>query len=238
MKRLTAILLLGIFSFNLFGYRLIASFLESRENKKMELALDKSDYSDEQLISIKQAINLPYYQNSQAFQRIDGEIEIAGILYKYVKCRIYNDSLELLCIPNTGKMKIQAAKADFSKLSSDFQQSDSKKKSSSESRSFQKSMSEYEEYQAAVSDKFNPLSLEHLIKNQRFPNNLFNRSIEQPPDAPAVISWPEFSKLPHLVLLRYYMYSIQVACCVVNAITSYRQLLFIYSFLLWKNYCL
>ena len=197
MKRLTAILLLGIFSFNLFGYRLIASFLESQENKKIELALDENDYSDEQLISIKQAINLPYYQNSQVFQRIDGEIEIAGIFYKYVKCRIYNDSLELLCIPNTGKMKIREAKADFSKLASDFQQSDNKKKSSSESRSYQKTTSEYEEYQSsAIADKFNSLTIKHLIQNQQFSDNLFTRLDEQPPDVPSVISWPKFSKLP------------------------------------------
>ncbi len=189
MKRLTAILLLGIFSFNLFGYRLIASFLESQENKKIELALDQNDYSDDQLISIKQAINLPYYQNSRVFQRIDGEIEIAGIFYKYVKCRIYNDSLELLCIPNTAKMKIREAKADFSKLASDFQQSDNKKKSSSESRSFQKTTSEYEEYQSAIAEKFNSLTIiKHLIQNQQFSDNLFTRLDEQPPDAPSVIS--------------------------------------------------
>jgi hypothetical protein len=85
-------------------------------------------------------------------------------------------------------MKIQEAKADFSKLASDFQQSGNKKKSSSESRSFQKSMSEYEEYQAAVTDKSNFLSGKHLIQNQQFQNNLCTRSIEQPPDAPTAIS--------------------------------------------------
>src|SRR6187402_3559047 len=110
MKRLAAILLFGIFAFNLFGYQLIASLLENRENNKIELALDENDYSDDQLISIKQPTNLPYYQNSKDFQRVDGEVEINGIEYKYVKSRIYNDSLELLCIPNTGKMKITAAK--------------------------------------------------------------------------------------------------------------------------------
>ena len=105
MKQLAAILLLGIFSFNLFGYRLVASFLEKQENIKMELALDENNYEDHQLISIKQPTNLPYYQNSKTFQRIDGEIEIEGVYYKYVKCRIYNDSLEMLCIP-TNKWKI------------------------------------------------------------------------------------------------------------------------------------
>lgn len=182
MKRLAAILLLGIFSFNLFGYRLVASFLESRENQKMELALDVNDYNDDELISIKQPTNLPYYQNSKAFQRVDGEIEIAGIYYKYVKCRIYNDSLELLCIPNKSKMQIQAAKADFSKLASDFQQSSNKKKGGTESKSFQKTLSEYEEMQASVAFKPVAAAQLHYDRNYNFVNTLFSGTVEQPPD--------------------------------------------------------
>lgn len=183
MKQLAAILLLGIFSFNLFGYRLVASFLEINENEKMELAFDENDYADRQLISIKQPTNLPYYQNSKTFQRIDGEIEIEGVYYKYVKCRIYNDSLEMLCIPNTAKMKIQAAKADFSKLASDFQQSNNKKKSPSDSKSFHKTISEFEEEQSStIAFKIKPRSLNYFIQNNLFVNTLFTKSIEQPPD--------------------------------------------------------
>jgi hypothetical protein len=55
MKQVAAILLLGIFSFNLFGYRLVALFLESKANTAMELSLDENDYRDDQLISIKAA---------------------------------------------------------------------------------------------------------------------------------------------------------------------------------------
>ena len=148
----------------------------------MELALDENEYSDSQLISIKQPTNLPYYQNSKDFQRVDGEIEIGGILYKYVKSRIYNDSLELLCIPNTGKMKIQGAKDDFSKLASDFQQSNNKKKSSSDSKSFQKSISDFEDQQSGIAFKLKPRSINYFTRNNFFVNNLFTKSAERPPD--------------------------------------------------------
>lgn len=183
MKRLTAILLLVIFSFNLFGYRLVASFLENKENAKMELALDENDYSDQQLISIKQPANLPYYTNSFDFHRIDGEVNIDGVIYKYVKCRIYNDSLEMLCIPNKSKMKILAAKADFSRMASDFQQSNNKKNTSSDLKIFHKTISEFEEQQSsAVSFTITPRSLNYFIQNNLFVNTLFTKSIEQPPD--------------------------------------------------------
>lgn len=188
MKQLAAILLLGIFSFNIVGYWFVASYFEGTEKEKMELALDENNYSERQLISIKQPINLPYYQNSKTFQRVDGEIEIAGVLYKYVKSRIINDSLELLCIPNTGKMKIQAAKVDFSKMASDFQKSDNKKKSHPDSKSFQKAVSEFEEHQANSSVKISLHSLNYVVHNDSFVNSLFTKSVEQPPDFPAHIS--------------------------------------------------
>ncbi len=149
----------------------------------MELAFDENNYSDQQLISIKQPTNLPYYQNSKTFQRVEGEIEIEGVFYKYVKCRIYNDSLELLCIPNTAKMKIQAAKADFSKLASDFQASN-KKKSPSESKAFQKTISEFEELISDIVFKPAPKYLSHFIKSHTFVNSLFTKTVEQPPDLP------------------------------------------------------
>jgi hypothetical protein len=183
MKRAAAILLLGIFSFNLFGYRLVASFLEDKVNTQMEITLDAHDYNDDQLISIKQPTNLPYYRNSETFHRIDGEIEIGGVYYKYVKSRIYNDSLELLCIPNTGKMKIQAAKADFSRLAADYQQMDTKKKSQSETKLFQKILGEYEAVkQPALSVSHADVYLSHTFQNSRFLNTLFLQTAEQPPD--------------------------------------------------------
>jgi hypothetical protein len=182
MKQLSAILLMGIFSFNIFGYRIVASFLENKENEKMELALDVNAYSENQLISIKQPANLPYYTNSFNFHRIDGEVEIDGVIYKYVKCRIYNDSLEMLCIPNTAKMKIQAAKADFSKMAADFQQSNNKKKSHSDSKSVQKTTSEYEEHAVAASFAISPFLIDHTIKHHLFVVTPFSKTVEQPPE--------------------------------------------------------
>jgi len=182
MKQLSAILLMGIFSFNIFGYRIVASVLENQQNQQMELAIDGNDFAENQLISIKQAANLPYYTNSFDFHRIDGEVNIDGIIYKYVKCRIYNDSLEMLCLPNTGKMKIQAAKADFSKMASDFQQFNHKKKSNTDTKSSQKSISEYEEHFTTIAFNITPFLINHTIQHHLFISTLFTKLVEQPPE--------------------------------------------------------
>ena len=115
MKKLAAILLLGIFVFNLFGYKLWVSYKVNTADQSLETAFDKNNYNEDELISIKKPINLPYYNNTKEFSRIDGEVEIDGVYYKYVKCRIYNDQLEMLCLPNTQKTKIKLAKEDFYK---------------------------------------------------------------------------------------------------------------------------
>jgi len=119
VKRTASILLLGILLFNWGGYRFFTSYLENRADSKLEASLDKNNYNESDLVSIKVAANLPYLANSSSYERVNGEINIKGVNYKYVKRRLYNDSLELLCIPNTEKTGVQRAGADFYRQAND-----------------------------------------------------------------------------------------------------------------------
>jgi hypothetical protein len=117
-----SILLLGLFLFNCFGYKLLISYFENKADQQLEQQLDDNNYDESQLISIKVPVTyLPYYNNSKTFERIDGQIEIHGTPYKYVKRRIYNDSLELLCIPNATAMKLQTTRNEIFKFVNDLQ---------------------------------------------------------------------------------------------------------------------
>jgi hypothetical protein len=123
MRSIASILILTILLFNWFGYRLLISAMESRADQQLEAQFDENKYDESQLISIKIPVRyLPYSSNSSSFERVDGQIEIEGIQYKYVKRRIYNDSLEMLCIPNHMAMKLQTAKNEFFKFFNDLQQ--------------------------------------------------------------------------------------------------------------------
>jgi hypothetical protein len=187
MRKIAAILLLSIFTFNILGYQLVYNFFSQQSDVALELALDQDKYNDSQLISIKQPTNLPYYTNSKSFSRIDGEVEIDGTTYKYVKCRIYNDSLEMLCIPHVEKMKIQQSKQDYAKIANDFQQDSNKKKTDNNSKSFQKQLSEYEELQNEFTDNnYVTLNSNFAALNIPFVNKHFFNTVEQPPDAPFV----------------------------------------------------
>ena len=187
MRKLAAIALLTIFTFNMVGYQLVYNYMANRSDAALEMALDNKQYSDAELVSIKQPTNLPYYTNNKNFQRIDGEVEIEGVQYKYVKCRIYNDSLEMLCIPNKSKMQIEQSKNDYAKVAHDFQQDNKEKKSGSNQKSFQKQGTEYEELLSFVANgqifiKHVPhSSFDTLIESQRYYS-----TAEQPPDAAAI----------------------------------------------------
>lgn len=143
MKKTAAILILGILLFNWTGYRLLTSYLEDRANIALEAQLDNNNYNQSDLISIKIPSTLPYYINSKEYDRVDGEIEIEGKHYNYVKRRLYNDSLEYLCIPNEAKMKLGNARDEFFKFVNDLQHSNSGKKQGSNSLFGKNLLSEY-----------------------------------------------------------------------------------------------
>ena len=91
--------------------------------------IEENNYDESDLISVKTPINLPYYSNNPKFERLDGEMEINGIVYQYVERRVYNDSVEIRVLPNQDRLHIKNAKESFDKLASDFEQKLTDKKS-------------------------------------------------------------------------------------------------------------
>jgi len=144
VKRIAAILLLGLLLFNWVGYELYTAILQHQADKTMVATLDQNNYSDADLISIKvPAVHLSSYVNTKEFQRVDGKIEIEGVQYNYVKRRFTEDSLELLCIPNKTATRLQTAKNEFFKLVNDLQHPGQSKKTDQHNSSFKGFNAEY-----------------------------------------------------------------------------------------------
>jgi hypothetical protein len=123
---------MGILFFNWYGYQLLSAYWQQRADKRLEARLDRNEYDESQLVSIKIPIHdLSYYNSSTGFERVDGQVDLAGIHYKYVKRRIFKDSLELLCIPNLTAIRLQKNKNEFFRQVNDLQQQSQGKKNSS-----------------------------------------------------------------------------------------------------------
>lgn len=116
LRKLSAILFSLILLFNFYGYRLMIDCMQDRYATILEVQLDKAQYNDADLISIKTPLHLPYYTSSSVYERAYGSIEVNGVSYEYVKRRVHQDTLELLCLPDKTKMRLQNAKNEFFKM--------------------------------------------------------------------------------------------------------------------------
>ncbi len=162
LRKLAAIFLIVLFTFNLIGYRALFYFAQQQSDIKIEKSLDSNQYNEEDLITIKIPISVPYQTEWSDFERYDGEVNFNGKIYKYVKRKVCDGNLVLLCLPYHEKMRLEAAKNDLCKNTSDLQNPGTKKSDNSKS-ALGKNLSN--EYNQNISD--------HYI----FTYNVFNKQV-------------------------------------------------------------
>jgi hypothetical protein len=133
VKYTLAISLLLLHLFNMGGYQLLFNHFENQSSSRLMAKIDQQAYDDQHLIEIKVPIELPYNQNWTDYERVDGEIVLEGVHYNYVKRKLVNDTMILLCIPNTEKTQIHNARETFFSLVNDLQQESSKESPASKS---------------------------------------------------------------------------------------------------------
>ena len=181
-KKCAYISLLAILVFNWCGYRILAFYLEEKAKASLQAKLDKDDYDHGELISIKiPSPNLPYYHSSKEFYNLEGEIEMNGVFYKFVKRRLYNDTLEFLCLPNKDAMNIYTAKNDFFKRVNELQQTDSGKKTQSHSANSKNPTGEYFfEHEPLDPQLFFPRSVKYISRNTAT-TSCFSPAPDKPP---------------------------------------------------------
>lgn len=119
MKKIIAIPLIAIYLFNLAGYSLFTNYFIQQADKRMVQQIDSNTIDEQQLIELKTPIDMPYYNDSHEYQRLDGEIVLNGMHYNYVKRKIHNDTLYLLCLPNFEKTTLAKEKNNFAGLVND-----------------------------------------------------------------------------------------------------------------------
>ena len=96
-----------------------------------EAKLDANQYNEANLIEIKIPLKLPYSTEWKHFERYDGEINVNGVYYKYVKRKVIVDSLVLLCLPNPTRLRLESARNQFFELVNGLKHTSEKKDASS-----------------------------------------------------------------------------------------------------------
>lgn len=182
MKKLGAILFLGILLFNGFGYRLVSNYFDQKAASQLVNLIEENNYDEAYLVTIKTPINLPYYANNPQFERVDGEIVIKGIVYQYVQRRIYDDSLELKVLPNQDRLHIKNAREDFYKLAQDLSNTNPDKKSVPLGKSIAKFIS-FDYIQQNMNWHLAPANLANVTTGYRYATRFISNylTVQGPP---------------------------------------------------------
>jgi hypothetical protein len=104
--------------FNLAGYRFLFNAIENKATLKLEQKISSGQYSDEQLVEIRIPLNMPYYSDKD-YENVYGETDWNGEHYRYVKRKVSDNILYLLCLPNKEKTNIVKVKNEFTKAVND-----------------------------------------------------------------------------------------------------------------------
>lgn len=121
LRKLIAIPLLAVYLFNVAGYQVLFSFAIQRSDKLFVQRLDNNQYNEDELVQISIPLHLPYYHNQTAYERIDGEVCYKSISYRYVKRKVVNDTLYILCLKNEAKTDLQSEQTAYAKKQPAFQ---------------------------------------------------------------------------------------------------------------------
>lgn len=122
MRKLVSIALLTIFVFNLIGYKFLFDFLQTLNDRNFEAVIDHNLYDEKDLVTVRIPLSMPYQPSNTEFERVSGEIHFGNTIYKYVKRKIDQGDLVLLCLPDKKKTELEYGRDEFYKLANEYQQ--------------------------------------------------------------------------------------------------------------------
>ncbi|TWJ04863.1 hypothetical protein JN11_00586 [Mucilaginibacter frigoritolerans] len=109
MKRIFAIVLLGIHLFNLGGYVLLYRYYIHQSDVQMVKQIFDNKIDDTKLVEIKIPVNMPTIQDWNDYEVIEGQIQLKDAYYNYVRLKMTRDTMYFICIANETKTRLEHA---------------------------------------------------------------------------------------------------------------------------------
>jgi hypothetical protein len=119
VKKPIAILLILLLLFNALGFYGLFIGLRYKTTTDLVQRLDNHDYLEEETVTLKVPMAIPYHIDSEEYERVDGEIEHNGDFYRLVKQRLEKDTLYIVCIKDHDSKRIKQALTDYVKTFTD-----------------------------------------------------------------------------------------------------------------------
>ncbi len=170
MKNFITIILLAVHLFNLAGYSIFFRYLQQRSSEQTLQHIERGAYSDDELVLVKVPVLLPYSANWKDYERYDGEIEWGGVHYNYVKRKITDDTLYVLCLPDKKRTELNEARIAYARQVNDLPSSSDKSGDNSAKKMF---------FEKECVRKDNLFSLERLAMPDEPHYSIFSSALTQ-----------------------------------------------------------
>ncbi len=119
LKRSISILLLALFLFNTVGYYGVYEALRAKANSGLIERLDANDFNEDETITIKIPISIPYQSDWSGFERVDGEFVRDGKFYNLLKQKIEQDTLIIVAVRDHEEASLFESLVDFVQSNTD-----------------------------------------------------------------------------------------------------------------------
>ncbi len=119
MKKVITLSVLVLFLLNVVGLYGILIGLRFKFASEANKELDEDRYPSSAAITFQVPLSIPYALDEQDYQRVTGEFENDGEVYRLVKQRLYRDTLYIVCVKDTNSKKINQALVDYVKTFTD-----------------------------------------------------------------------------------------------------------------------
>lgn len=166
------------------GYKLLFVYENNILDKQAETSFNANEYDEAATVTIKVPLSLPYLADQSKFERTDGKITVNGKVYRYIKRKIVNNEMILVCLADNKAMQLNKSQNDFFKTTAGVGDNNTSKKTGSGSSDFFKSLPLYNRGNT-VSYNFSAckiLKANNIMLPGTKPLSLSKKPLVQPPD--------------------------------------------------------
>jgi hypothetical protein len=101
------------------GYILLQEYLTARSDRFMNELISQNLYNPNTLIELKIKQNVPGIREWDDFKNVSGQVQLKNACYNYVKLKVTQDTLFIMCVPNYEKTRLIKSNIIYAKQISD-----------------------------------------------------------------------------------------------------------------------
>jgi len=126
LKKLFSSIFVILILLNVMGYYGVFLGLQYKNAREMIQQFDANTYDQQQAAILKIPFKSPYAFDSETFERVDGDFERDGEVYRIIKQRLFRDTFHIVYIKDKTGTELNKALADYVKTFGDESSDDGK----------------------------------------------------------------------------------------------------------------